>query len=435
MQTMQNSLYGYEGEESELVSLQANFGSLQNSLRDIASAATGSLTATSSNNQIVTASATSNALPGAYAIEVDDPGASTTTLSPAPSTPSNPTPATLVTDPTTQNIDTSSTYTLWVNGQPTDLTPSGNTLEALAEAINSAGAGVQATIVNLGSNASPDYRLTVTGNSLNADTISLYDGTDTPDTGTNNLLPTLSSGHQAQYKVAGNSTTLYSTSSQVTLAPGLTANLVGSAVGQTVRITVAADYSSLSTDLSNFANAYNATVDAVSKDRGQNGGALTGQSIVLSLQEAMSQIALYSTGSGTVQSLSDLGLKLDSTGHISFDAGQFASANPAAVQQFLGSLTSGGFLQTANDTLSGMADPTDGAIASQISTLQNEITNTNSQISDEQNRINDLQTNLQAQLTAADAAIAVLQQQKTFFADMFAAQYLNNQYGIGGSTG
>ncbi|HUI55979.1 MAG TPA: flagellar filament capping protein FliD [Bryobacteraceae bacterium] len=434
MQAMQNNVNTYQSQESQLSSLQATFGSLQNSLEDIAADAQGSPTATSSNNAVVTASAASSALTGTYTIEVDDPGASTTALSPAPSTTSNPSPTTLVTDPTTESIDASTTYTLWVNGQSYDLTPSGNTLEALASAINTSGAGVQATIVNMGSNASPDYRLAVTSTSLNADTISLYDGTDTPDTGTNNLLGTLSTGHQAQYKVGGNSTTLYSTSSQITLAPGLTANIVSSAPGQSVSISVAADYSSLSNDLSNFATAYNSAVDALTQNRGQAGGALTGESIVLSLQEALSQVALYSNGSGTVQSLSDLGLNLDSTGHISFDAGTFASANPAAVQQFLGDITSGGFLQAANDTLTGVADPTSGAIASDISSLQDEITNTNNEISDQQDQINTLQTNLSAQLTAADAAIAVLEQQKIFFADMFAVQYgTNSTTGAGGT--
>jgi flagellar hook-associated protein 2 len=401
----------FQGQQSELTTLQSTFSALQSAIQKISMDAQGSMAASVSDGAVVSATASSSALPGTYSIEVDDMGSSTTTISNA-SLPA-------VSDPASGSISSSSSYTLTIDGTATTIKPSGNSLEDLADAVNSAGVGAQATIVNLGSNTSPNYRLSITSTSLGADTIQLNDGT-------NDLLTTLSTGTNAKYKVNGNSTEIQSTSSQITLAPGLTVNLLESAPGQPVTITVAANFGSLSNDLSTFAADYNSAVQAVKANLGQNGGALSGESIVYSLNQVLSQIAEWTGGSGSVKSLTDLGLNLGDTGQLTFDASTFSSLNPTDVQNFLGSASSSAFLQAANNALTGAADPTTGALATEYNTLGSEITNENNQISDEQTRISDLQTSLTNQLTAADAAIAVLEQQKTYYANLFAAEYLNN---------
>ncbi len=55
-------------------------------------------------------------------------------------------------------------------------------------------------------------------------------------------------------------------------------------------ITVSADYSGLQNALSSFATAYNTAVDAVSQQYGQNGGALSGQSIVYELSGVLQAV-------------------------------------------------------------------------------------------------------------------------------------------------
>ena len=418
MQEVQGQVTTLQGQQADLSSMQATFSSLQNSIQDIASALTGNVSASSSNSAIVSATAAPDTLPGTYSVVVDDVGTSTSTIS-------SGTPA--VADPSSGNISSSLNYTLTVNGTPTTLTLTSDTMDGLATAINDANAGVSATIVNLGSNTTPDYRLAVTSNEWGADTVALSDGTTTP------LLTTAQTGTDAQYQVNGNSTILTSTSTQITLAPGLTATLVSASPSTTVNITVAASENNLSDALSSFATAYNAAAAAVANERGQSGGALSGESLVYTLGDTLSQMSGFVTGSGSgsVQDLSDLGLTLDSTGNLSFDASQFGSQGSAGIQQFLGGLTTGGFLQTANNALSAVADPTTGAITDSISTISSEITNDNSQISDDQARVNALQTNLQAQLSAADAAIAVLEQQQTFYTSLFATENANNTAGLG----
>ena len=405
MQNFENQVTTLTQQESALGNMQNTFSSLQSAIQALGTAQ-DSMSATASNPSVVSASASSTALAGSYSIQVTSLGSSTTTLSNAGSPP--------VTDPTSQNISSASTFTLTINGTNTTITPSGGSLQDLANAINGAGLAVQATIVNVGSNSSPDYRLSVVGANLSADSIQLSDGS--------NLLTTLSTGSPATYQVDGLSTPIQSNSRQVTLSPGLTVNLLATNVGQWDTITVAQDTGSLSSALSNFVTAYNAAVDAVNQQHGQNAGPLAGSSLIDSLGQALQSVSLYSSGSGSLTSIASLGLDLDSTGHISFDPTQLTNLTPSAIQQFLGSATSG-FLGTATNALTTAADTSSGLIQSNVNAVQSEITNEDTQISAQQTQITNLQNSMQKQLVAADAAIAVLQQQVTMMADLFTAQY------------
>ena len=349
LQNLQNTLTTLNGQQSALSGLSGTFSSLQTALQNIGTAA-GAVSATSSDPTAVQANASSSATPGTYTVAVTALGSSTTTISGAGSPP--------VTDPTSGNISSASSFTLTVNSVNHTITPAGTSLDALASAINSAALGVQATVVNVGSNSSPDYRLSVTSNNLAPDAIQLNGGT--------NLLTTLSTGVAMSYTVNGVSTT--GNSAQVTLSPGLTVNLLQQTTSP-VTITVAQDSASLSNGLSNFVNAYNAAVDAVGQQHGQNGGALNGQSTVLSLNQVLSSINQYAGGTSGTTTLADLGLNLDATGHLSFDPNALNSQSAATIQQFLGSTTTGGFLQAANNALTSLTDPTSGVFQTSICLL------------------------------------------------------------------
>lgn len=415
MNAMETQLSNLASQESAIAGMQTTFGQLQTALRNIGTTAAGSPSVQSSDSSSVTASASAGALNGTYTIQVDDPGSSTTTLS---------NEGTTVTDPTTGNISSATSFTLTVNGVQNTITPSGTSLESLANAINAASDGVQATIINVGSNTSPDYRLAVTSDSLGSDSIQLNDGHQ-------DLLGILSTGGPAKYRLNGQLTQIESTSSQISLSPGLTVNLLQESSAP-VTITVSTSYSGLQTALSSFANAYNSALAAVKQQVGQSGGALSGQSVVYSLQNVLSGLTTYNGGSGSVSSLADLGLTLDpsGSGQLDFNPSALSSADPAAVQQFLGSVTSSGFLQTANNSIDALADPNTGVLQSDGTALQNQISSLSSQIAQQQTIVNNLETSLQSQLSQADAAIATLEAQTTYY-----TQLLNVEYSSGGTLG
>jgi flagellar hook-associated protein 2 len=416
IQSLQTAVSTLSAQQSALSSLGANFSALQTSVQALATAAGGNTSLQVSDSSVLTANATSSALPGTYTIQVDDPGSSTTTLSKAG--------LTTVTDPSSEDISSSSTFTLTVNSVNHTITNTGTSLESLATSINAAGDGVQATIINIGSANAPDYRLSLTSANLGADTVQLNDGT-------NDLLDTLATGADAQYRLNGSATDIQTTSSQIALSPGLTVNLKGQSSGP-VTITVSQSFTALQSALSNFVSAYNAAFDALAQNRGQNGGALTGDSVVFTMGNVLQQLSQYNSGSNTVGSLAELGITADDTGHLSFDTTAFSSASKDAISSFLGGLSSGGFLQTANNSLNFISDPVTGLIASDYNNLAQEIAADNAKISDQQSQVNTLQANLEAQLAQADAAIATLQSQKTYFEQLFTAEYGNGTGTSGG---
>src|SRR5208283_1844678 len=131
-----------------------------------------------------------------------------------------------VTDPTSGNISSSSTFTLDVTGADTTITPSGSSLDDLATAINNADAGVQATVVNVGGTTA-DYRLSLTSANVGQNSIALNDSNGS------DLVTQMANGAPAQYNVNnetdanGQPSVITSNTDQITLAPGLTVKLLG----------------------------------------------------------------------------------------------------------------------------------------------------------------------------------------------------------------
>jgi flagellar hook-associated protein 2 len=273
MQALQNDQSTISGETTELSTLGNLFTSLQTALQAISSG-TGSsaLQASVGDSSVVSADITGSALPGTYSIDVLDPG----------STSSAESTATGVTDPSSQSISSSSSFTLTVGTSTYTITPATNSLNALAAAINSSGAPAQAVVVNLGSPESPSYQLALQSTALGDVALQLSDGTN------NSLLTSLTTGTDGSYTVNGQPNGGITTdASTVTVAPGL--NVTLEAVGSTT-VTVSSSLSSVSSQLSSFVTAYNAAFAEVEKNFGQNGGALVGDSSVLSMQQALTQM-------------------------------------------------------------------------------------------------------------------------------------------------
>ncbi|MGA2134224.1 MAG: flagellar filament capping protein FliD [Bryobacteraceae bacterium] len=420
IQQLQNNVSTMTSQQTELQTLNSDVEGVQSAISSLSGAAGSLLAATVADASVATATVSSGALAGSYTLEVDNLGS----YSDALSVDGLPT----VTDPTSQSISASTSYTLTVNGQTIQppIQPAGSSLDDLAAAINSANAGVQAVVVDVGSNASPDYRLSLQSDQFGAVSMQLNDGRG------NLLEASGSSGQPVQYSVDGKA--IESNSDTITLAPGVSVNLTGTNVGSPTTITVAPDASGVGNALQSFVTAYNAAVTELDKNVGQGGGALAGQSIVYELLNTLQGLANYTPGGSQIPSLAALGVSFDdTTGQLSFDQSTFdtaTSGESAALASFLGSATGGGFLETATNSLTGLVDPTTGILSGELTTVQSSITSTNQQISDEQAQVSQLQTNLTNQMSAADAMIYSLQQQDSYFQQMFAAQQASETAGL-----
>lgn len=413
----QATLTTLNGQQTALQGLDSDFTNLQSAVNGIQTAlSSNSLSSTVSDGSVVQATVGSGASPGTYSIQVNDLGAYSTALSAAGTT--------AVADPTSQGISSSATFTLNINGTLTTITPASSSLDDLAAAVNAqAGGQVQATIVNVGSTASPDYRLSLTSATLGANTIDLTDSSGT------SLIAESTTGSQATYQVAGQSTVLTSDSRTITLAPGLTVNLLGTSTsGQPATVTVADDPTGLESAFSTFAQAYNQAVTDLNADHGQNGGALEGDSIVSTLTGILQQLSGYSNGSPST-SLANLGITVDDTGILSVDAATFTSAANADFSSLvatLGGTTTGGFLEAATNALNSVEDPVQGSLKLEENNVSSEITAQNTIISNEQANITQLQTNLTAQMVTADAAISALESQLSYVNGLFYSITGNN---------
>ena len=389
---------------------------LQSAIASLASSVTSSaLAPTVSDSSAVSVTLGSNALAGNYQLQVDSLGSSTQAISTG--SPQS------VTDPKSQDLSSATSYTLTVNGTDTTITPTSNNLDDLVTAINdNSSLGVTASVVNVGSSSSPDYRLSLQANQLGDTTISLSDGT-------NDLLQTLSTGTPALYEVDGLKQQISSNSDSVTLAPGVTATLLGTTPsGSPATISVAASTSSAQTALQNIATAYNNVVAALATQHGQNSGALAGDSILQVAQQALSSINGYSTTSGSLGFLSAVGLDLNDQGQLTFNQSEFQSSvgsNFTALTDFIGDTTTG-FVAAANSALGNLIDPTYGGITLQENAITKDLNDLSTKITDQTNQINLFQQNLVALLSKSDAAIASLQSQNSFFEGLFAITYNTN---------
>jgi flagellar hook-associated protein 2 len=263
---------------------------------------------------------------------------------------------------------------------------------------------------------------------LGGDSIQLSDGS-------NNLLSTISTGSLASYKVDGLSNTISSDSDAITLAQGVTVNLLGTTPANApITISIGQSTASAQTALQQFATAYNAVVDQLAAQHGQNAGALSGDSVLQIAQQALAGIADYSNFGTGITNLSGLGLDLDTQGHLTFNAAEFdqsAANNFTGLSQFLGDPNSG-FLGVATSALNNLEDPTVGAVKTEENSITKDLTTLNAQIADQENQINQFQQNLVSQLSQSDALIASLQSQVTFFEGLFQIENNINSDGNNG---
>jgi len=414
LQVLQNQQNSLTNQQSEISTINAQFSSLQTALKNLDSAVgTGSFTASSTTTSVATAFAGTGVRVGSYGLTVLTTGSHTNTLSKDG--------LTTVTDPSSGDINSSSTLTLTVDGTNYQVSNSGK-LNELADAINASSAGVQATLVNVGSTSAPDYRLSVQGRKFASTSIQLSDGS-TP------LLNTLTPGSNVTYQINGQSNVISSDSRALTLSTGLTVNVLQA--GST-DINVIQGSTQASNALNAFAASYNTIIDELAKNRGQKGGALTGQSIVYSLSSSLHNVLDSTAQSGKISSVSDLGLTFDGNGHLQFDSSTFntlASSSLSDVLGFLGNASSGGFLKSANAALTSITDTSTGLLATTNAAVGNSLSNLASKISDKTDQISTLQTNLTAKMSAADAMISGLQQQVSYFTDLFTTMRANANSG------
>lgn len=287
-----------------------------------------------------------------------------------------------------------------------DLSSGGNNLNSLRDAINSSGAAVTATVLNTGSN----YYLSVTANAPGATTLEVR---TTAGSAASNILTADNQGANAVFKLNG--LDVQKSDNVITdVIPGLTFTILDKTEDdETVTLSAVSSRGSMATALRGFVDAYNATVEKLNTQIGEQAGLLSGDYLVGQTSRTLRQLTGYRADSGTVATLADLGIELDRQGKMSFNSTKFYSLSTGAIDgafEFLGSETTGfGALSRSLDELS---NPISGFIKLQQNNYDATDLRLEKQVGDLTARIERMQAGLSEKLQQADALLATLQSQQ-----------------------
>ena len=287
-----------------------------------------------------------------------------------------------------------------------------NSLSDLVSAINASGIGVNASVVTDASGA----RLALIGQT----TGSAADFTVSSSDPTFNI--TRAGGPATNASLTVDGIPISSATNTVSGAiTGLTLNLTGiTPANNPATVTVESDTTQISQALSSFVSDYNSALSQVnsqftfSTTTGSE-GVLSSDSTVRSLQSALEGAIAYSSpasaGSGAIQSLSDLGITVNSDGSLSLDSSKLTSAmaNPEAVQNFFQGSALNGFAQQFSSELGQFNDPATGAITKEIQNQTQQFNDLQSQVNDfESGFIASQQTVVTAMYSKAEIALQQL---------------------------
>jgi len=382
-------------ETTALNSIESDVTALESTLTDLSDpvGALASMTTSSSNSSIVTATAVNGASAANHVVEVNNLATTASWYSAE------------VASGTTALTD--GTFTIQVGtGTPTVITVGNgnNTLADLANTINGMNLGVTANVVTDASGA----RLSIVSNTSGAASNIAITADSTIS------FTQAAAGADASLTVDG--IPIDSASNTVTGAVnGVTFNLAGASPGTPVDIVVSPDVNSASTAISNFVSAFNQVVGDVNTQYtiGANNmeGPVADDPTVRLLQSDLLAAGGYTTGSSAVATLADLGITMNNDGTLSLNTSTLNSAiqnNFSAVQSFLQGTSSNGFVSLLSNQLTALTDPTNGAFTVDLQSLSNENTDLQDQINNFQPYIQQQQTYLTNEFNQADIALEQL---------------------------
>ncbi len=296
------------------------------------------LKATSSDDSVITAQISGQAVAGSYSIEVQQLAQAHTL-------------ATTNTYASTSDVVGTGTLSITIGGVQHDITidSTNNTLEGIRAAINGAKIGVSASLINTGSG----YKLVLASDktgAANAINISVTDndGNNTDNAGLSQLINanmTETAAAQDAQVVVNGLTVTRSTNVLDDVIDGLTLTLNSADPGKTKTITVGRDTSKAAQAVQDFVDLYNSLQDVFKTlgsydnnptDEDPVSGSLKGDSILRMMKQQLRDMLMQPVSglTGAVRSLADVGIKTNLDGTLSLDTArlqQALSADPEAV--------------------------------------------------------------------------------------------------------
>jgi flagellar hook-associated protein 2 len=336
-----------------------------NALKD-RSGATGSVTTTTSNPNLATATAAAGTAPGTHVLEISNLATTSSYYTNAVASAST----TLSAGSFTIQVGSGTATTVNVAGT--------DTMSTLAAKINGMDLGVSASVIT----DANGVRLAIVAKQSGESS----DLTVNDSAGMGFTKAVI--GVNANLTVDG--VPISSTSNIVSgVVPGVTFTLAGAAVGTQVSIGVTPNTSDAIQATKDFVDAYNTVIGELNAgfayDAGtKQGGVLSGDASARIVQEQLlGFVNLSVSGAGDFTTLRSLGIEMNNDGTLSIDSTQLSDAvnnHFTDFQNFFQSV--GGFGQTVSASLLQLSSPTQGAFSVEIKGLQSTYQSLQSQIDD-----------------------------------------------------
>ncbi len=312
------------------------------------------------------------------------------------------------------------TLSLTVGGQSVDITvdATNNSLGGIRDAINAAGAGVGASIINDGDPDNP-YRLVLTadeaGTAVEA-TASLSGGTYASP-----LFTQTQEGTQAHIKVDG--IDIYRNSNSITEAiPGVTIDLLKPHAGaaETTGVQVDLDVDAVEKKVKDFVTAYNDVVNFISDQSDSSWGRDSG--LYMPMRRLQSMIGSALGGDNSIQTLTQLGVSTQKDGTLKVDGAVLKDAISddldGVVGLFAGSAATEGLSAKLVDYLESVTDRSDGILASRKTATDSGLRRLDSQIERQEARLEQREETLRAQFTAMEQLVSSMNATSSYLSQL-----------------
>lgn len=403
-QTLDAEVAADNAQTSSLQSLQSDISTFQTSLQTLTdfTGDFGGLSVSSSNNDVVSATAANGTSAGTHTVTVTNLATTSADYSATFSA------ATAAIPSGSFDLQVGTQAPVTVNVDSAD---GSNTLTGLANYINKQNLGVNATVITDTSGTRLALESQTSGT---AGQIAISNDT----TGTNGKgmgFTDAVNGKDASLTVDG--IPVDSASNTVTgVIPGVTLTLSGQSSAP-VTLQISPALTPLATDINTFASDWNILIGAINAGiQASNGtgstGALSGDTSVDLVQEQLlSALSSSMSGNNGAVNLQSIGIEMQNDGTLTVDSTVLNSAlqnNFSAVQNLFQSSTGVGMaIQTS---LTSLTNPTTGALNLDMDGINSGVTDLNSQISDFQLQLQQTQTQLTLEYSTINATLEQLPQ-------------------------
>jgi len=399
---LQQQVTNLNTQTSALQSIQSDLTAFQTSLEALTdfTGDFGALSVSSSNNDVVSATAANGTATGTHTITVSH--LATTSADYSTSFSSGTTQ--LPTGSFELQVGTNAAVTI-----PVDSAGSTDTLSGLATYINDKNLGVTASVVT---DSSGSRLALVSQTSGAAGQITISNDTTGASGGRMGFTDAVN-GQDASLAVDG--IPIDSASNTVTgVIPGVTLTLSGQSSAP-VTIGITPDLTPVASDINNFVSSWNTLIQAVNSGIQYNSstgtaGTLEGDtSADFVQQELLSSLATGMSGNNGVVNLESIGISLQDDGTLSVDSTTLNNAlqnNFSAVQNLFQSTSGVG--QALQTTIDSLSNPVTGPLSADMNGISSEITDLNSQISDFQTQLQNTQTQLTAEYSTINTTLEQL---------------------------